>query len=112
MRSKRIFVIAAAAVVALICSAVLSPVSVRANPAKSTDEAMRVDHAASTLAEIMDAPGEGGIGGTFCGNPVACAAALAVLETFEKDNILEHAKNLGTLLTSKLNDFKERFSFI
>jgi len=31
-------------------------------------------------SDIMDAPGPGGIGGTFCGNPVACAAALAVID--------------------------------
>ncbi len=46
-------------------------------------------------AEIMDAPGPGGLGGTFAGNPLSCAAALAVLDIFEKDNLLERAKELG-----------------
>jgi 4-aminobutyrate aminotransferase len=46
-------------------------------------------------AEIMDAPADGGIGGTFVGNPVACAAALAVLDTFEADGLLERAEEVG-----------------
>jgi acetylornithine/succinyldiaminopimelate/putrescine aminotransferase len=39
-------------------------------------------------AEIMDAPGPGGLGGTFAGNPLSCAAALAVFDLFEKENLL------------------------
>ena len=39
-------------------------------------------------AEIMDAPGPGGLGGTFAGNPVSCAAALAVLEMFDREESL------------------------
>jgi len=46
-------------------------------------------------AEIMDAPMEGSIGGTFGGNPVACAAALAVIEQFEKHNLPEKARKIG-----------------
>lgn len=45
--------------------------------------------------EIMDAPGVGQLGGTFGGNPMACAAALAVLETLERDNLCERANVLG-----------------
>jgi 4-aminobutyrate aminotransferase / (S)-3-amino-2-methylpropionate transaminase / 5-aminovalerate transaminase len=40
-------------------------------------------------AEIMDAPGPGGLGGTFAGNPLSCAAALAVLDLFERENLLD-----------------------
>ena len=40
-------------------------------------------------AEIMDAPGPGGLGGTFAGNPLSCAAALAVLDLFESENLLD-----------------------
>ena len=46
-------------------------------------------------AEIMDAPMDGSLGGTFGGNPVACAAALAVIELFEKHNLPEKAKKIG-----------------
>ncbi len=46
-------------------------------------------------AEIMDAPVEGSLGGTFGGNPVACAAALAAIETIEKQNLAERAAKLG-----------------
>src|SRR6202041_2054003 len=46
-------------------------------------------------AEIMDAPGPGGLGGTFGGNPISCAAALAVIETMEKENLSARAELLG-----------------
>ena len=46
-------------------------------------------------AEVMDAPMEGSLGGTFGGNPIACAAALAVIEQFEKHNLPERAKKIG-----------------
>ena len=63
-------------------------------------------------AEIMDAPGDGGIGGTFGGNPVACAAALAVFESFEKDGMTEKSEALGAALRKKLEAWKEEFSFV
>src|SRR6202162_1683450 len=46
-------------------------------------------------ADIMDVPGSGQLGGTFGGNPVACEAALAVLETIEKENLCARANVLG-----------------
>src|ERR1700731_3397023 len=46
-------------------------------------------------AEIMDAPGPGGLGGTFAGNPVACEAALAVLDMFEQQDLNARAQSLG-----------------
>lgn len=46
-------------------------------------------------ADIMDAPLPGGLGGTFAGNPLACAAALATLDAFEFDGILERAQTIG-----------------
>jgi len=63
-------------------------------------------------AEIMDAPVEGGIGGTFGGNPVACAAALAVFDLFEDGSLLAHAKMLGEKLRARLGRWKETFSVI
>ena len=46
-------------------------------------------------AEIMDAPMEGSLGGTFGGNPLACAAALAAIETIEKQGLTERAVKIG-----------------
>jgi 4-aminobutyrate aminotransferase/(S)-3-amino-2-methylpropionate transaminase len=46
-------------------------------------------------AEIMDAPLAGGLGGTYAGNPLACAAALATLEVFEEENVLANARAMG-----------------
>jgi 4-aminobutyrate aminotransferase/(S)-3-amino-2-methylpropionate transaminase len=63
-------------------------------------------------AEIMDGPAEGGIGGTFGGNPVACAAALAVIEVFEKDHLLDHAKKLGAFMRSHLLKLQEQYACI
>ncbi|WP_295823567.1 4-aminobutyrate--2-oxoglutarate transaminase [uncultured Deinococcus sp.] len=49
-------------------------------------------------ADIMDAPLTGGLGGTYAGNPLACAAGLAVLDLFEDGTLLEHARHVGTRL--------------
>src|SRR6266849_6392800 len=46
-------------------------------------------------AEIMDAPGVGALGGTFCGHPASCAAALAAIETIEKDGLLARSTAIG-----------------
>ncbi|MDR0365616.1 MAG: 4-aminobutyrate--2-oxoglutarate transaminase [Bifidobacteriaceae bacterium] len=53
-------------------------------------------------ADLMDAPGPGGIGGTYGGNPAACAAALAVLEAIEEEALLSRAREIGALLVSGL----------
>jgi 4-aminobutyrate aminotransferase / (S)-3-amino-2-methylpropionate transaminase / 5-aminovalerate transaminase len=53
-------------------------------------------------AQIMDAPHVGGLGGTFGGNPVACAAALATIETIERDGLIERARQLERLMTEPL----------
>ena len=54
------------------------------------------------LAEIMDACAPGGLGGTYAGNPVACAAACAVLDVFEQEGILQRAESLGERMTERL----------
>jgi 4-aminobutyrate aminotransferase/(S)-3-amino-2-methylpropionate transaminase len=53
-------------------------------------------------SEIMDAAGPGGLGGTYAGNPLACAAALAVLDIFEQEKLLDRAKAVGERLTNGL----------
>ncbi len=63
-------------------------------------------------AEIMDAPAPGGLGGTYAGNPLACAAALAVLDVFEQDNLLDHAARTGELLRAGLEALARDFRAI
>jgi 4-aminobutyrate aminotransferase/(S)-3-amino-2-methylpropionate transaminase len=53
-------------------------------------------------AEIMDASHAGGLGGTYGGNPVACAAALASIEVFETEGLIERAQAVGEVLLSRL----------
>jgi 4-aminobutyrate aminotransferase/(S)-3-amino-2-methylpropionate transaminase len=53
-------------------------------------------------AEVMDAPAPGGLGGTYAGSPMACAAALAVLDVFEKEQLLARSKTMGARLTDRL----------
>ncbi|MFC3053543.1 4-aminobutyrate--2-oxoglutarate transaminase [Kordiimonas pumila] len=52
--------------------------------------------------EIMDAPAVGGLGGTYGGNPVGCAAALAVLEVIEEEKLCERALHIGEVVTKRL----------
>ncbi len=59
-------------------------------------------------AEIMDAVHTGGLGTTYGGNPVACAAALAVLETFEEDNLLARASVIGDRVMGRLRDIQQK----
>jgi len=60
-------------------------------------------------AELMDHPQSGGLGGTFAGNPVACSAALAVLDQFKKLNLLSKAENIGKKVLEKFKEFQERY---
>lgn len=53
-------------------------------------------------AEVMDAPAPGGLGGTYAGSPIGCAAALAVLKVFETEKLLDRSKALGERLTAGL----------
>lgn len=57
-------------------------------------------------ADIMDATHAGGLGGTYGGNPIACAAALASIDAFENDGLIERATAIGDLLVSKLDAMK------
>ena len=60
-------------------------------------------------AAIMDAPAEGGVGGTFVGNPVAQAAALAVLDVIEDEGLVERSTALGETMRARLESWQERF---
>ncbi|MCW3480690.1 4-aminobutyrate--2-oxoglutarate transaminase [Neisseriaceae bacterium JH1-16] len=58
-------------------------------------------------AEVMDAPAPGGLGGTYAGNPLAIAAAEAVLQVIQEEKLAERANRLGDLLKEKLNGLKK-----
>ncbi|WP_407362291.1 4-aminobutyrate--2-oxoglutarate transaminase [Pseudomonas luteola] len=53
-------------------------------------------------ATVMDSVGAGGLGGTYAGNPLACAAALAVIDAFEEEKLLDRSKAVGEQLTAGL----------
>jgi 4-aminobutyrate aminotransferase len=59
-------------------------------------------------AEIMDASNPGGLGGTYAGNPVACAAAHAVLDAIAEENLCERANAIGKIILDRCNALKER----
>ena len=59
-------------------------------------------------AEIMDAPGDSAVGGTFVGNPVAQAAALAVLDVFEDEDLVERAERIGETMRGRMLGWQER----
>ncbi len=59
-------------------------------------------------ADVMDACGPGGLGGTYAGNPVACAAALAVLQVFSEERIFERADRLGERVGKALDTMASR----
>jgi 4-aminobutyrate aminotransferase/(S)-3-amino-2-methylpropionate transaminase len=61
-------------------------------------------------AEILDAPTPGRVGGTYGGNPVACAAALKTLEAMEQQDLPGRARHIGDFLTQRLLALQERFS--
>ena len=63
-------------------------------------------------AEIMDAPGDSAIGGTYVGNPVAIAAAHAVLDTIEEERLSERAEAIGETIRARMETWQERFDCI
>jgi len=62
--------------------------------------------------EIMDAPGPGGLGGTFAGNPLACAAALAVLDMFEHKDLSRRANELGAKFQERAKKWQKLWPLI
>ncbi len=63
-------------------------------------------------AEIMDAPEDSAIGGTYVGNPVAQAAALAVLDVFEEEGLSERAAAIGETIRTRMQAWQERWDAI
>jgi 4-aminobutyrate aminotransferase/(S)-3-amino-2-methylpropionate transaminase len=63
-------------------------------------------------AEFMDHPQGGGLGGTYAGNPVACRAALAVLEQFENKNLLARAERIGEKILEKFKELHEHYPIV
>jgi 4-aminobutyrate aminotransferase/(S)-3-amino-2-methylpropionate transaminase len=60
-------------------------------------------------AEIMDAPGDSAVGGTYVGNPVAIAAAHAVLDVIEEERLNERAEAIGETLRGRMESWRDRF---
>jgi 4-aminobutyrate aminotransferase len=63
-------------------------------------------------ASAMDAVGPGGLGGTYAGNPLACAAALAVLDVMEREQILARARQVGEITRTALLAMQQRYPLI
>lgn len=62
--------------------------------------------------EIMEAPAPGTIGGTFCGNPLACAAALKTIEIMERDDLAGRSCEIGEKVMARYAGFKEKFECV
>ncbi|KGK01090.1 4-aminobutyrate--2-oxoglutarate transaminase [Thalassotalea sp. ND16A] len=60
-------------------------------------------------SEIMDAPLPGGLGGTYGGSPVACAAALTVLDVIEEENLITRSAEIGALFNERLTQLQTQF---
>lgn len=63
-------------------------------------------------AEVMDSPGIGGLGGTFAGNPLALAAAHAVVDTFESSDLLARAEAIGARMEARARAWMGRFRLV
>jgi len=63
-------------------------------------------------AEMMDSAQSSGLGGTFGGSPISCAAALGVIATIEEENLCDRAKEMGAIISDALNAMKTKYSII
>lgn len=79
--------------------------------AKSMADGMPISAIVGT-DKVMDASGPNSLGGTYTGSPTACAAALAVMEVFEEENILEKSQALGEKLAARFNEWQGKFDCI
>jgi len=60
-------------------------------------------------ADIMDAPDPGGLGGTYAGSPIGCAAALAVIDVIEKEGLVDRANHIGKLFETRLTSLQNQY---
>jgi len=63
-------------------------------------------------AELMDHPQVGGLGGTYAGNPVSCSAAIAVIDVFNEEPILEQAEEIGRIFLDRFKKLQNEYPFI
>jgi len=63
-------------------------------------------------AEIMDAPGPGSLGGTYCGHPLSCAAALAAIETIEKEGLLARSTTIGERFEKRAMSWQRKWDLV
>lgn len=63
-------------------------------------------------AEIMDAVHAGGLGGTYGGSPIACAAALGAIATIEEEKLVDRAAAQGKIISAALNEMKKKYSIV
>jgi len=63
-------------------------------------------------ADVMDSVHASGLGGTYGGNPIACAAALGAMETMEEENLVARARHIGEILGSSLRDLAKKYPVI
>lgn len=64
------------------------------------------------VQKVIDAPGDSAIGGTYVGNPVACAAALAVLDIVEEERLLDRAVELGQYMRERFEQMKQKYEIV
>jgi 4-aminobutyrate aminotransferase/(S)-3-amino-2-methylpropionate transaminase len=63
-------------------------------------------------ADVMDTPVVAGLGGTFGGNPIACAAALGAIATIEEDDLVSKAAHMGEIISKALNSMKTKYAIV
>jgi len=63
-------------------------------------------------ADLMDAPPPGYLGGTYSGNPVACAAALAVLDLYEQEDLAARSRAIGQTILNRFSQLQQQYAFI
>jgi 4-aminobutyrate aminotransferase/(S)-3-amino-2-methylpropionate transaminase len=68
--------------------------------------------AVTARAEIMDSSHVGGLGGTYGGNPIACAAALGAMEAIKEEKLIDRARVIGEILNKTLHEMAKKYSVI